>query len=56
MRYDQGDFIGSGSRDISEQFDMMEPRDLWICKKCPEIYIWKMRKGTHLTNHDFRSI
>ena len=56
MRNDQGDFIGSGSRDICEHFDMMEPRDLWICKKCTEIYFWKMSKDTHLTKDDFRSI
>ena len=56
MRNDQGDFIGSGSMDISKHFDMMESRGLWICKKCTEIYFWKMSKGTHLTKHDFRSI
>ena len=56
MKNNQSGFIGIGSVVISEHFDMMEPRGLWICKKYPEIYIWKMSKGTHLTNHDFRSI
>ena len=56
MRNDQSGFIGIGSVDISEHFNMMESMDLWICKKCTEIYFWKMSKGTHLTKHDFRSI
>ena len=56
MKINQSGFIGIGSVDVSKHFDMMESRGLWICKKCTEIYFWKMSKGTHLANHDFRSI
>ena len=56
MRDDQGDFIGSGSMDVSRHFDRMGSRGLWNCKMCTEELFWKMSKGTHLTKHDFRSI
>ena len=56
MRDDQSGFIRIWSMDISEHFNMMGSRGLWICKKCTEIYFWKMSKDTHLTKDDFRSI
>ena len=45
MKNNESGFIGIGSVDISEHFNMMESRDLWICKKCKEILFWKMSKG-----------
>ena len=56
MKINQSGFIEIGSVDIPKHFDMMESRGLWICKKCTEIYFWKMSKDTHLTKDDFRSI
>ena len=56
MKNNQSGFIGIVSVDISEHFDMMESRGLWICKKCTETLFSKMSRGTHLTNDDFRSI
>ena len=34
MRNDQGGFIGIGSMDSLEHFNMTESRGLLICKKC----------------------
>ena len=41
LKNNQSGFIGIESVDISEHFNMMEPMDLWICKKCTEIFFLK---------------